>query len=92
VSDVPDFLTAQLTEVRTTVVRLMQVLVRDGTTYEKSAGEIAGLADIFDQNGSFGEAEAMRVVARNYRIRILEVQGRIAALRHQYADLYEDLS
>jgi LAO/AO transport system kinase len=44
-SDVPDFLTAQLIEVRTTVVRLMQVLVRDGTTYEKSAGEIAGLAD-----------------------------------------------
>lgn len=91
-SDVPDFLTAQHSRVRETLVRLMQVLVREGTTYEKSAVDITRIADIFDQNGSFGEAEAMRALARNYRIRVLEVQGQIAALRHQHADLYKDPS
>jgi hypothetical protein len=92
VSDATDPLTAQTLIVREQVMRLMQVLVSDGTSYERSAGEIARIADIFEQNGSFGEAEAMRVLARNYRIRVLEVQGQIAGLRHRYADLYEDPS
>ncbi|MGH1574949.1 hypothetical protein ACRAWG_35330 [Methylobacterium sp. P31] len=89
-SGVTNPLSAQLLIVREKVMRLMQVLVSDGTSYERSAVEIARIADIFDQNGSFGEAEALRVLARNYRIRVLEMQGQIAALRHQYADLYED--
>ena len=85
-------LAAQLSIVRQQVLKLMQALVGHGMTYETSAAEIAGIADIFEQTGSFGEAEAMRVVARNYRIRVLELQGQIAALRHQHADLYEDPS
>lgn len=86
-SDAASPLTAQLLNVHEQVLKLMQVLVRDGTTYETSAAEIALAADIFEQNGSFGEAEAMRVVARNHRIRVLEAQAQIAALRCQYADL-----
>jgi hypothetical protein len=86
----PTPLAKQLLIVREQVMRLMQALVRDGTTYDTSAGETARMADIFERNGCFGEAEAMRVVARNYRIRVLDVQGQIAALRHQYASLYKD--
>ena len=85
-----DPLAAQLSIVRQQVLRLMQALVSHGITYETSAGEIASIADIFEESGSFGEAEAMRVVARNYRIRALELQGQIAALQRQHADLYED--
>ncbi len=91
-SDATDPLFAQLLIVREHVMRLMQVLVSEGSTYETSAGEMARIADICEQNGSFGGAEAMRVVARTYRIRVLEVQGQIAALRTQYASLYEDQS
>lgn len=91
-SDPTDPLISQLLIVREKVMKLMQALVNDGTTYERSAGEIARIADIFEQNDSFCEAEAMRVLARDYRIRVLEVQGQIAALRYQYSDLYEDPS
>jgi hypothetical protein len=92
VSDATDPLAAQLSTVRKEAIRLMQALAREGTTYETSAGEISKVADSIEQNGGFGEAEAMRVLARNYRIRVLEVQGQIAALRHQYASLYGDPS
>ena len=91
-NDATDPLAAQLSTVRKEAIKLMQALVREGTTYETSAGEISKVADSFEQNGSFGEAEAMRVLARNYRIRVLEVQGQIAALRHQTASLYGDPS
>ena len=91
-SDAANPLAAQLLIVREQVMKLMQLLVSNGTTYNTSAGEIARIADAFEKAGSYGEAEAMRVVARYYRIRVLEVQGQIAALRHQHADLYEDPS
>jgi hypothetical protein len=90
VRDATDPAPAQLSIVREQVLKLMQALVSHGITYETSAGEIASIADIFEESGSFGEAEAMRVVARNYRIRVLELQGQIAALQHQHADLYGD--
>ncbi|MCJ2051791.1 hypothetical protein [Methylobacterium sp. J-070] len=91
-SDAANLLAAQLLIMREKVMRLMQVLVSSGTSYNTSAGEIGRIADAFEKAGSYGDAEAMRVVARNYRIRVLEVQGQIAALRHQHADLYEDPS
>ena len=91
-SDGADPLAAQLSILREKLMRLMQVLVSNGTTYDTSADEMATIADAFEESGSFEDAEAMRVVARNYRIRVLEVQGQIAALRHQHADLYEDPS
>ena len=87
-----DYLKAQHSIVREQVMRLTQVLVSNGTTYNTTADEMARIADAFEQTGSFGDAEAMRLVGRNYRIRVLEVQGQIAALRHRHADLYEDPS
>lgn len=63
---------------------LVRVLAGDIVSDEALAGEIAAIAYLAEREGRFGEAEATRAIARNHRIRALEAQGYLAALRATY--------
>ncbi|UIY43523.1 hypothetical protein [Methylobacterium radiotolerans] len=54
---------------------------------ETLAGEIAAAAKAVERDGCFGEAEALRVVARHYRIRGLEARSQFASLFEAYRRL-----
>lgn len=65
-------------------IELMQVLASGIIEDEVLASEISAIAHIAGRQTRLGEAEALRTIARNHRIRILEAQGWLAALRVEY--------
>ena len=71
-------------------VELMRVLARGLVIDEALAGEIAEIARTAERECLVDEAEALRAIARNHRIRALEAQGYLAALREIYGPVPGD--
>jgi hypothetical protein len=65
----------------------MRSLKNEVSADETLAHAVAQSAEAFEQAGCFGEAEALRLVARHHRIRGLEARSRFVILRTAYTRL-----
>ncbi|WP_210249225.1 hypothetical protein [Methylobacterium sp. WL2] len=69
-------------DMRKTMLKLMGILSHDIIATEAMANELAGAAlALSDQP----EAIAIRDIAVSKRVRVIELQGKLAALREDYA-------
>jgi hypothetical protein len=68
---------------------LMRALFRGIVADETMAGEAVHIADEAEGRGQYGEAEALRAVSRNHRIRVLETRAHIAMLQAEFGPLSE---
>ena len=57
------------------VLELMRALYGRIASHEAQAAQAARKADAFEQDGRYGEAELLRILARDHRIRVLEVRA-----------------
>ena len=64
------------------MLKLMSVLSNDIATTQAMADELTQAAAVLSDQP---EAEAIRDIAVRKRVRVLELQGRLAALREEYA-------
>lgn len=62
------------------VLKLMRVLCRRIAAHEAQAALDARRAHDVEEEGRYGEAVVLRLVARGHRIRILELRSQIALL------------
>jgi hypothetical protein len=72
---------------REQALTVMRALVSGIVADQAIAAELACIAYRADRNGRHDEAEALRVVCRNHRIRILEARAHIAALEAEFGSL-----
>ncbi|MGT2482338.1 hypothetical protein ACU4GR_33695 (plasmid) [Methylobacterium oryzae CBMB20] len=59
---------------------LMRALNGRIIAHEAMATQAARKADAFEQDGRYGEAELLRILARDHRIRAMEVRAHIGLL------------
>jgi hypothetical protein len=62
------------------VLDLMRALYGRIVSHEAQAAQAARKADAFERDGRYGEAELLRVLARNHRIRAMEVRAHIGLI------------
>jgi hypothetical protein len=72
---------------REQALTLIRALVGGVVSDEVIAAELSRIACEADRNGRHGEAEALRAVCRNHRIRILEARAHIAMLEAEFGPL-----
>lgn len=80
---------ASASTVRAAARALMRQLTNEMLADEALASAIAQTADEVERDGCFGEAEVLRVVARNHRIRALQGQAQFAGLYGVYRHLQD---
>ncbi|MGX9984590.1 hypothetical protein [Methylobacterium fujisawaense] len=62
------------------VLELVRALYSQIGTHEALAAQGVGKAETFERDGRYGEAELLRILARDHRIRVLEVRAHIGLL------------
>jgi hypothetical protein len=72
---------------REQALTLIRALVGGIVADEVTVAELARIAYAEDRNGRHGDAEALRAVCRNHRIRILEARAHIAMLEAEFGPL-----
>lgn len=74
-------------QVEVAALELMRRLMTEVLADEALAREIADAAEAVERDGCFGEAEALRVMARHHRIRGLEARSQFVSLYEAYGRL-----
>ena len=64
------------------MLKLMDTLSHDIISTEAMANELTGAASVLPDQP---EAKAIRDIAVSKRVRVIELQGKLAALREEYA-------
>ncbi|MCJ2136837.1 hypothetical protein MKK69_22760 [Methylobacterium sp. J-026] len=80
---------ASASTVRTAALELMRRLTNEMLADEALASAVAQTAAEVERDGCFGEAEVLRVVAHNHRIRALDGQAQFAGLFAAYRHLQD---
>ena len=77
---------------REATLDLIRAIIVGIAADEALADEAARVARMCDDEGVSASANAMRAIARNHRIRVMEARGRLAVLTAPYtADHHDEL-